>query len=84
MVTFGYGYQIKSVANIAVPLALHDKSFCVYNLELLEPPICNLSKSDTEGFFIEVRVDIAFNLSFVPFVALVWPSLRRQKFGNIS
>ena len=52
MVTFGYGYQIKSVANIEMPLALHDKSFCVYILERLELPIWNLSKSETEGFFI--------------------------------
>jgi hypothetical protein len=43
MVTFGYGYQIKSVANIVVPLALHDKSFCVYILEWLELLIHNLS-----------------------------------------
>jgi hypothetical protein len=31
MVTFEYGYQIKSVANMAAPLALHDKGFvCVF------------------------------------------------------
>jgi hypothetical protein len=42
-----------------------------------------LSKSETEGFFVEVRVDIAFGLSIVPIVALLWLPLRRQKLGNI-
>jgi len=36
-----------------------------------------LSKSKTEGFFIEVRVDIAFGIYIVPFVATLMASFEK-------